>query len=58
MGGIEGYGIVSICLFFACFSGVLIWAFRLRKPHLKQMAALPLDNDTDIPQTQEEQSDE
>ncbi|MCP5523444.1 MAG: hypothetical protein H7A46_18055 [Verrucomicrobiales bacterium] len=58
MGGIEGYGIVSICLFFACFFGVLIWALRLRKPHLEEMAALPLISDTDIPQTLKEHSDE
>lgn len=51
IGGIEGYGIISICLFFACFFGVLVWAFRLRKPQLEEMAALPLDSDTETSQT-------
>lgn len=45
MGGIEGFGVVSVCLFFTCFIGVLIWAFRLRKPYLEEMAARPLEAD-------------
>ena len=47
LGGIENYGIVSICLFFACFLGVLVWAFRLKKPFLNAMAAKPLEPDPD-----------
>ncbi|MCP5515997.1 MAG: hypothetical protein H7A45_01920 [Verrucomicrobiales bacterium] len=43
MGGIEGFGVVSVCLFFAFFIGMLVWAFRLRKPYLEEMAARPLD---------------
>ncbi len=46
MGGIEGFGIVSVCLFFATFIGVLIWAFRLRKPYLEEMASRPLDSES------------
>lgn len=47
LGGVEGYGVVSICLFFACFLGVLFWAWRLKKPFLKTMASLPLESETE-----------
>ena len=55
MGGIGVYGIVSICLFFAVFMGVLLWTLRLKKPYLKAMRELPLDGtaasepDADLP---------
>jgi hypothetical protein len=45
IGGIGLYGIISIALFFAVFLGVLIWAFRLKKPWLNTMAHLPLEPD-------------
>ena len=38
------YGIISICLFFAVFIGVLVWAFCLKKPYLKSMSELPLED--------------
>jgi hypothetical protein len=44
IGGIGLYGVISICLFFGVFSGALIWAFLLRKPHLRQMSQLPLND--------------
>ena len=50
LGGVENYGVVSICLFFACFLAILAWAFRLKRPFLNSMAALPLENDPDDPQ--------
>ncbi len=31
IGGIGIYGVISICLFFAVFGGVLLWALRLKK---------------------------
>lgn len=45
IGGIDRYGILSICLFFACFLGILCWAFRLKRSYLDQMAALPLERE-------------
>ena len=45
IGGVGIYGVISICLFFAVFSGSLIWAMGLRKPFLESMSALPLEND-------------
>ena len=54
MGGVGVYGIISICLFFAVFVGVLLWTARLKKPYLKAMRELPLEDpsapepDTDL----------
>ena len=45
MGGVSVYGIISICLFFAVFVGVLVWTIRLKKPYLKSMRELPLDGE-------------
>lgn len=43
LGGIEHYGILSLCLFGAVFIGVLIWAFVQKKSHLDYMARVALD---------------
>ena len=44
IGGVQMLGVISICLFFAVFGGALIWAFCLRKPFLRSMETLPLEN--------------
>lgn len=49
MGGIEMFGIISICLFFAFFTGMLLWAASLKKSYLKSMCELPLDGETSRP---------
>lgn len=43
IGGIEHYGIISMCLFVFVFVGMLIWVFTMKKPHLDNMAAAALD---------------
>jgi cytochrome c oxidase cbb3-type subunit 4 len=43
LNGIEIFGIISIVLFFVFFSGMLLWAGRLKKPYLNSMQDLPLD---------------
>ncbi len=43
LGGIENYGIASLCLFFAVFGGMLVWAFRRKQSYLDHMARLPLE---------------
>jgi hypothetical protein len=43
MNGIQIFGIISICMFFAFFTGMLLWAGRLKKSYLKSMQDLPLD---------------
>ncbi len=48
---INAYGLFSFLLFFAFFTGVLIWAFALKKNHLSRMAELPLDGGEKIQPT-------
>jgi hypothetical protein len=43
LNGIEIFGIISVCLFFGFFTGMLLWAGRLKKPYLNSMQQLPLD---------------
>jgi hypothetical protein len=47
LGGIEHFGIISLCLFCAVFIGVLIWAFSQTKNHLDYMSRVALDADPD-----------
>jgi hypothetical protein len=51
IGGIGLYGVISVCLFFAVFSGVVIRAFLLKKPFLQSMSGLPLDDGQPAPPT-------
>jgi len=44
IGGIHIYGIISICLFFSFFLGMLVWVCRLKKSHLDSMSAMPLED--------------
>ena len=41
--GIGLYGVVSICIFFGFFTGMLVWAFGLKKSYINTMGNLPLD---------------
>lgn len=50
MNGIEVFGIISVCLFFAFFTGMLLWASRLKKNYLNSMQQLPLDGGEKISQ--------
>jgi cbb3-type cytochrome oxidase subunit 3 len=45
IGGVENFGIISISLFFAFFIGMLLWAFRKKRPYLDAMSALPLERE-------------
>jgi hypothetical protein len=49
LGGVEMFGIISICIFFAFFAGMLIWAACLKQPYLKSMRELPLDGEVPPP---------
>jgi hypothetical protein len=44
IGGVGIYGVLSICIFFAFFTGVLLWAGRMKKSHLTSMSTLPLED--------------
>ena len=43
LGGVQQYGIFSLCLFCAIFLGVLVWAFAQKKSHLEYMSRVALD---------------
>jgi hypothetical protein len=45
LGGVGIYGVISICIFFAFFTGMLIWVVFLRQPYLKSMQELPLEDE-------------
>jgi hypothetical protein len=44
IGGIGLYGVVSICLFFAVFTGMTVWAWRMKKSEAQGLSALPLND--------------
>lgn len=46
IGGIGLYGVISICLFFAVFTGALIWSLLLKKDDLTARSNIPLDDGT------------
>jgi hypothetical protein len=46
LGGIANYGIISLSLFIAVFSAMVIWALLRKRPYLDRMARMPLDNET------------
>jgi cytochrome c oxidase cbb3-type subunit IV len=43
IGGANVFGIISILIFVAFFTGMLFWAVRLKKSYLQSMRELPLD---------------
>jgi len=49
IGGIENYGILSLCIFVAVFTGMLVWACCLKRARLDAAARLPLETDHDQP---------
>lgn len=46
LGGVANYGVISLCLFFVVFTGVLVWTFRMKRADLDSAAALPLEEDS------------
>ncbi len=49
IGGIEHYGILSLCLFSFIFLCVFTWACLLRNTHLERMSRLPLETEESNP---------
>ena len=45
LGGIENYGIISLCLFVFIFACVFVWACVQSKSHLDHMARVPLETE-------------
>ena len=46
LGGIDNYGVISLCLFCLIFTLVLAWTFLQRNPYLEHMSRLPLESDS------------
>lgn len=42
IGGIEIYGVISICLFVAVFAGAVVWALCQKRSFIQAMSRLPL----------------
>lgn len=42
IGGVGLYGVISICLFFAVFTGALFLSLRMKKSQADHLGALPL----------------
>jgi len=51
LGGIEHYGIISLCLFGSVFVSVLLWTLFQKKAHLEYMSRVALDADPKESQT-------
>ncbi len=48
LGGIDRYGVLSLCLFVTIFTLLLIWTLIQNKAHLERMAQVPLENDSEV----------
>jgi hypothetical protein len=46
VGGIGGFGVLSICLFFAVFSGALLYAVLMKANRVDYASRLPLNDGT------------
>jgi hypothetical protein len=44
MSGVGMYGVISICIFVAFFTGMLLWAFTKKANYLDKMGSLPLES--------------
>ncbi len=44
IGGIEAYGVISVCLFFTVFTVAVLLALRMKRSVAQRMGALPLDD--------------
>ena len=44
IGGVEVYGVISICLFFAVFSLAVVLALRMKKSVAQRLSRLPLED--------------
>ncbi len=54
VGGIDHFGIISLCLFATVFACVFVWACLQRKGHLDHMSRVPLEEEPDTGETSHE----
>lgn len=45
---VQVYPIITLLLFFAAFTGVVVWALRMRKQEVARMSRLPLEDSSDF----------
>ena len=43
--GIEIFPLIAFLIFFLFFIGLIVYVLRLKKPHIDEVSALPLEND-------------
>lgn len=44
IGGVEMYGVISVCLFFLVFTTAVVFALRMKKSLAQRLGALPLED--------------
>ena len=49
IGGVGIYGVISICLFFAVFSGAILVSLLMNKQKVQTLSALPLEDGEEVP---------
>ena len=54
LGGIDNYGVISLCLFCLIFTLVVAWTLLQRKSYLDHMSRIPLESDSDDLNTRKE----
>ncbi|MFM2376373.1 MAG: hypothetical protein RLZZ165_1470 [Bacteroidota bacterium] len=47
--GIGVYPMISLLIFFLFFVGLALYVARMRKQHVRYMATIPLDGETESP---------
>lgn len=50
LGGVENYGVLSLCLFVLIFTCMVIRAMLVRRTYLEHMSQLPLETETETAQ--------
>lgn len=43
--GVEIFPIISLVIFFIFFVGLFLWVITMKKPYIKEVSNLPLEND-------------
>lgn len=43
--GIEIFPVIAFLIFFGFFIGLIVYVIRLKKSHIEQVSALPLEDD-------------
>ncbi|RYZ44783.1 MAG: CcoQ/FixQ family Cbb3-type cytochrome c oxidase assembly chaperone [Sphingobacteriales bacterium] len=52
--GIEIFPLVSLAIFFIFFVGLSVYVFTSRKEYIKMMSQIPLQNENECVETEEE----